>query len=319
VLNLKINWKLKSALSTSLESDTIFGHFCWALKYLKGEKKLIDFINQLLEGKACFKLSNGFKKGYIPFSQVIPHSKTFSDRLEVCYRLKKEIKTIDLISIKKWNDNCNHFNPEIILDNNLDNKEVLLSSKSGVQNHRIIHNYINRLSGTTSKDGANLFAEETSFYSSDYEFNSWLKTDYFALNELKEIFCQISVNGFGKDKNFGRGTFDILVEESKDFTVVNDCNSWLLISNCVPCKDDSTNVMAEAKVKYPKTGGDYALKESPYKYPVYVFTPTTIFIGEKEPQGMILRNIHPFNDKIIQNLSAYCLPIKISEELLWQR
>ena len=319
MLNLKINWKLKSALSTSLESDTIFGHFCWALKYLKGEEKLIDFLDKILEGKTCFKLSNGFKKGYIPFSQVIPHSKAFSERLDLFFPLKKQIKKIDLISIKKWNETCNNFNPEIILEKDLENKEVLHSSKSDMLKHRIIHNYINRLSGTTSKDGANLFAEETSFYSSDYEFNSWIKTDYFNLKELKEIFYQISINGFGKDKNFGRGTFEISLEESNDFTEVNDCNAWLLISNCVPCKDDSTNVMAEAKVKYPKIGGDFALKESPFKYPVYIFTPGTIFIGTKQPQGMILKNIHPFNDEIIQNLSAYCLPVKLNEELLWQK
>lgn len=319
MLNFKINWKLKSALSTNLESDTIFGHFCWAYRYLKGEDKLIDFLNNLTEKKICFKMSNGFKKNFISFTQVIPHTEIFSKRLELVYDLKKKIKKIDLISIKAWNDNCNNYNPETIIDKNFENKDVLCSSKTDLKKHRINHNYINRLSGTTKKDGANLFAEETIFYNDSYEFNSWLKTDFFTLEELKAIFHQISLHGFGKDKNFGRGHFNISVEVSDDFNNVKDCNAWLLLSNCVPNQDDSINVMAETKVKYPKTGGDFALKESPFKYPFYVFCPGTVFWGDKEPCGSILKNIHPFNESIVQNLSAYCVPVKLSKEFLWKQ
>lgn len=40
----RVTFRLKSSLGTPLQADTIFGHICWAIRYLEGERALTDFL-----------------------------------------------------------------------------------------------------------------------------------------------------------------------------------------------------------------------------------------------------------------------------------
>lgn len=61
----KITLTLKSAISTPFDSDTIWGHMCWALKYVEGESALKDLLNDYDNGKVPLLVSNGLPKGYV--------------------------------------------------------------------------------------------------------------------------------------------------------------------------------------------------------------------------------------------------------------
>ena len=63
----KITWKPLSGFSTQLDSDTIFGHFCWALNYLyeDNQKKLKELLMEL-EKRPALILSSAFPSGKLP-------------------------------------------------------------------------------------------------------------------------------------------------------------------------------------------------------------------------------------------------------------
>src|SRR5690606_35840403 len=54
--------KQKSGLLSELQSDTIYGHFCWRLKEKLGVDKLAEFISAYRNNKPVFTLSDGLLK-----------------------------------------------------------------------------------------------------------------------------------------------------------------------------------------------------------------------------------------------------------------
>jgi CRISPR-associated protein Csm4 len=96
----KISWKPLSSLSTPLQSDTIFGHLCWAVNYLWAEKdknKLTDFLNALKK-TPCLILSSAFPAGSLP-KPVIPVKDELLDDLRNI--LKNELKEITDLEISQ--------------------------------------------------------------------------------------------------------------------------------------------------------------------------------------------------------------------------
>ncbi len=60
----KITWKPLSGFSTPLDSDTIFGHFCWALNYLyEDEQKKLEEMLAELEKRPALIFSSAFPAG----------------------------------------------------------------------------------------------------------------------------------------------------------------------------------------------------------------------------------------------------------------
>ncbi|HOM79913.1 MAG TPA: hypothetical protein PLU05_04390 [Candidatus Cloacimonas acidaminovorans] len=328
----KISWKPLSSLSTPLQSDTIFGHLCWAVNYLWAEKdknKLTDFLNALKK-TPCLILSSAFPAGSLP-KPVIPVKDELLDDLRNI--LKNELKEITDLEISqvlkdlkkdKWIKRQDLQEGNFVYNIKNDLKSLsLMKGKEILKNRGIrkvypkneeeiieFHNMIDRITGTTIGSGE-LFASSTVFYN-DISFESWLDTDYFGESEIKEIFHFIEQNGFGKDKNTGKGKFEITVEEFH----WQDCpqnNAYLNLSNMVPGSTDSTIASYNSKTKFGKVGGDYATSKTPFKYPIYIIEPGAVFFAEgkdKKPVGSLLSNIHP-TENIVQNLYSYSIPIMI--------
>jgi CRISPR-associated protein Csm4 len=79
---IKLSLKQKSALLTPLQSDTIFGSFCWRLKEQLGEEHLLTFLNLFRKDEPVFTVSEAFfesasdKEIYFPKPYFpIPESK----------------------------------------------------------------------------------------------------------------------------------------------------------------------------------------------------------------------------------------------------
>ena len=65
----KITWRLLSPIETMLQSDTIFGHLCWAIAYQFGESRLEEFLRAMEE--PVLTLSSGFPASSLPMP-VLP-------------------------------------------------------------------------------------------------------------------------------------------------------------------------------------------------------------------------------------------------------
>ena len=327
----KISWKVKSTISTNLESDTIFGHICWAILYLYGEERLKDFLSEL-NTRPCFVLSSGFPEGKVPIPAVPvddDYMKLLKERLSQSnsinekewYEEKKSIKKIRYLPMEEvvgrdvvfsHNELVENYWHQII-EGKKDRKEWK-SEEMGIP-QAVIHNTINRLTNTTTKGGGNLYSTITSYYPDGFLFNSYIDTDLFSIEELREILNNIQISGFGKNKSTGMGRFDISIKEHI-WSCNPEANSFLILSNMVPANEDPPHCFATSDVKHGKVGGSYALSESPFKYPIFFFKPGTVFLSDssqQKPIGTLLSKIHPDRKELVQNLYAYSVPVKIKE------
>jgi CRISPR-associated protein Csm4 len=59
--NFKLILKLKSSIVSDFQSDTIFGHICWAIKYLEGDNVLKEFL-KIYQTQPALILSSGFPR-----------------------------------------------------------------------------------------------------------------------------------------------------------------------------------------------------------------------------------------------------------------
>ncbi len=316
----KISWVPRSPTTTPLQSDTIFGHLCWAIKYLWGEEELEKLISALKDSP-IFVLSSAFPQGKLP-KPAFPISGIVMDAGRATLIDSYEISDIRLTTLLKQIKKDVYVSLEYLKKKSfvfdaleyLENEIKIKSGKTETVKHEAeqieFHNKIDRQTGTTSGSGE-LFASPLTFYH-DVSFDSWLDTDYYSYDQLQELFQFISLNGFGKDKNTGKGKYEISIEPYK-WDECKDYNAYLNLSNMVPAKDDNARCSYSSKTKFGKVGGDFAVTETPFKYPVLVIEPGAVFSAievKASPRGQLLCDIHP-NPKIVQNLYSYSLPIKL--------
>jgi len=325
-----ITWTVRSPVGTELQSDTIFGHFCWALLHHKGKEALESFLNEL-RASPIFVLSSAFPKDYLPFPIALPitipdfkrlreilsNSESPDGKIKFAL-LKKQLKKAKWLSRDYWFEHIDNFSlPGLYIDvwkntsgviNKLYNEQSILKIKPFKEKETsITHNSINRITGTTSKGGASLYDEPVTFYEEGAAFDSYLATDYFTIEELRTLFDIIQKGGFGKKKSTGKGHYKITVQEF-DPPECDSANAYLVLSNTIPAPDDPRECYYNGMTKFGKLGSNYSSTRSPFKYPLFMLTPGSVFIGEKKPAGTLMQNVHPDDDKIVQNTYCYSLP-----------
>ena len=62
----RVTYNLRSAVASDWQADTIFGHICWALRYLEGEDKLIRFLSDYELRQPPIIISDGFPGELLP-------------------------------------------------------------------------------------------------------------------------------------------------------------------------------------------------------------------------------------------------------------
>jgi len=62
----RVRLGLDSASLSAWQSDTIFGHLCWTVRYEEGEEALGEFLAPFLAGEPPLVLSNGFPGDLLP-------------------------------------------------------------------------------------------------------------------------------------------------------------------------------------------------------------------------------------------------------------
>lgn len=328
----KITWTPRSAFATPLQSDTIFGHLCWAVKGIfDDDGTRLEEMLATLEQEPALLVSSAFPQGMLPRpAGTLSHEKLerFNEKLtkefgginaEQAYQLNKKAKKFAFMELKWLESRSFEYDEEELhyrlLKQHAEEKlrrekqEYLAEEDKPMEDALEFHNRIDRASGTTNGFGE-LFASPVTFAKTTFE--SYLETDMFDQGELERIFGHIALTGFGKHKNTGKGRFEIRIEPYswKDCPVPN---AYLNLSNMVPAETDPTNASYSGATKFAKVGGTYATTATPFKYPLYVIQPGAVFFageGGLRPKGCLLKNVHP-DPKIVQNLYSYNIPIKI--------
>ncbi|MCL5022273.1 MAG: hypothetical protein M1497_02710 [Nitrospirae bacterium] len=237
---------LKSTLATPLQSDTIFGHICWAIRYLPwGGDKLTEFLSlyDKDEGKnPPLLVSNGFPKGYLPKPILPPVTQDFLDsrfkinRIESSFRIKT-IKGLDIIPEETFRQlQQDVLTPACLFDAINERYEEIMSFRKMTTAEMIEHNSVNRLSNRVE---TGLYSQEETFFDGDAStFNIYMRTWYFDKRDIERIFDFIGRGGFGKDKSTGKGAFDITVKEKIELTEAANPNAFMTLSSFVPKAGD---------------------------------------------------------------------------------
>ncbi|MDD3465476.1 MAG: hypothetical protein PHH07_08440 [Candidatus Cloacimonetes bacterium] len=303
----KIEWTLQSPIETQLQSDTIFGHLCWALAMELGEAALTEFLEAMQ--KPVLSLSSAFPQGTLPVPRLNARYGELPADLQgalVKRRTAKAAKGLSYLPLEIWLQHHHDYDHSEVIERN-EAIQALVEKSFKLEQDVVVHNSINRVTGTTTKGGASLYTETVTFAREGTVFESYLDTDYFSAEQLRALFAFVENSGFGRNKHTGRGRFRIELGEH-EFSRVGDPNAWLLLSNAVPAPDDPASACYDGFVKYGRLGGSYASGgRNPFKKPLFMLTPGTVFLGDRPPTGTLVRNIHPDDPAICQLGYAMCV------------
>ena len=308
----RVTYYLRSAVASDWQADTIFGHICWALRYLEGEDELARFLKEFELGQPPLIISNGFPGDLLPRPITPPslpeEKKTVCERIHSFIANKRESE-ITLLSPQEFNTAIR-------------GEEVHVSEQPRpLPKKRItLKNQISRLAGTTGAEGT-LYDFEETFWSqtdgksrADTPISIYVKvTDHF-VEQAERLFSFIAAQGYGKRKSIGYGEIEShSFEAFGGFESPPAANGFVSLSNFVPARHDPTEGRWQTIVKYGKLGEEYATSSNPFKRPLLMLTAGSTFYDApcREYYGHLVRNIAPSHPNVIQYALAFPVPIRL--------
>ncbi len=279
----KLSLKPKSGLLTPLQSDTIFGHFCWRMVEVKGEEVLRKFLGLYQETKPVFTLSDGLFEvdGEVVFPRPLelPTDSAYSlEKLETInnFLLRREILARKFISAEHL---------QLFLDGKMEEYEQRFSLEneqisSSIYEELRFHVRINRES--FSGEDKTLFqikpqylAEETGFALLVKVIDKQAYLDY----EVENILLGIFETGYGKKKSSGYGAFSVL--GFSDYNLLKEPeegSGFLSLGNYLPSRSDNSQPgYFDFMVKYGKLGENLSSGNNPFKKPIILMKPGSCF------------------------------------------
>lgn len=269
--------KPTSAWVGTMESDVLFGRFCWAFCEAQGEEKLLGFL-QKYKQQPFVLFSHAFPAGFLP-RPILPPSQGDKKRsLQDYMNIRKEIKRLSFLLHSDLDSICRSLDSQDYRD--LIWTSVEKNSCSGLISKTITtyKNSINRLSGRV-EEGA-LFGQEEIWFGVDSVLRLYAKYDDSLLDRelLVKLVKEIGATGFGKEKSSGKGRFDIVksTDNPTELSVIEDANCVLSLSNAVPC--NAVRLFSgQTKLKFARHGGIPAVQGRYLKNPFQCFVPGCVF------------------------------------------
>lgn len=321
-----VHIQMKSQMVTEFQSDTIFGHICWAINYLQWPlgDRLTTFLGAFKpEAEPPLLVSNGFPKGYLPKPVIPPVSQDdlkeiIGDGNRVTQSQKiKQIKKLTLIPQGIFDGLANEtVTPKRLfkaLYEHYKDKALDMPMLQSV----VMHNTVNRATGHVA---SGLYGQEETFFPGNGGgYVIYLKGDFFSQAELERIFGFIATQGFGKEKSTGKGHFSFTIEPVIDLPRCESPNAFISLSSFIPTENDPVDGHYTLLHKYGKLGGGFASgapggQRNPSKTPLLMFAAGSTFrdsgFNEAKVYGSLLGKVHT-NPAIKHYALAFPLGIKL--------
>ncbi len=317
----RVRLSLDSASLSAWQSDTIFGHLCWTVRYDEGEEALGQFLAPFLAGEPPLILSNGFPGDLLPRPvlppELPPGLETPKRDQVAAMRRVRQGRGIHHVDLEEFNAICR-------------GERVLLRPKEArVEDRTVLKNLINRLTGTTAGSEAeeaaagNLYdLEEIVYLKKDplgkktpVPISIYLKAADDAWAErASQLFERMALAGFGAKKSAGYGRFKVeSFEPFDDFAAPDGANGFVSLSNFVPAQADPLEGHYKTLVKYGKLGEEFASSSaiSPFKFPLLMLAAGATFRDDhpRDFYGRMVEGIHPQHEDIVQYGYAFAVPI----------
>ena len=269
-----------SPIISELQSDTIFGHFAWGIRFVYGEERLKELLKDFKE-KPFIIFSNGFIKGFLPKPFLEPYLPNDNE-----LKYAKEVKKKSLIDKEFIFNNIDNLNDKKIFQY-LKEKKYKFEQELNITQK----NSVNRNSNLV-KEG--LYTIKEKFVNQDYEI--YFAYQNISKEEIGQVFNFIAKRGYGKDKSAGKGKFTFKIdwdfEEKKYFTTKKE----RFINLSTMFRSNNMHLLyGKTITKFPKAGGFYASSE-PYKNPCIMYLPGSTFIVEGEVLGRAEERVYNKNN-----------------------
>lgn len=313
--------RLASGLLTPLQSDTLYGHFCWRLKEMQGEATLQNFIELYANGKPVFTLSDGLYEveGKILFPKPIQAKlETSLSNTDMSVSKDKKIKEL----LQKKTERANRYilfeSLQAFLDGNLDKYEELLTTSSAtypeIKKDLRVHVGIDRKT-LTNGEGL-LFEKNPEHLGKETNYVILLKVlDDSAYQGFKveSVLEDIFLAGFGKKKSSGYGAFEwIGVDEYTDLKEPEDCNGFYSLGNYLPSQDDQiTDGFYRFFVKYGKLGETGGAGANPFKKPLIMMKQGSCF-EVKDTRQFYGRITTKEEISVVKNVVQFGIPFTLN-------
>lgn len=299
----KLTIKPCSSFSYPIQSDTLFGAFCWSYKYLYGDEELEIFLKDCIKKKPRIIFSNMFFHNMLPIPLVALEK---IKKTEV-YNDLKQYKQIQKI-------NSSSFLPKEIFLQVIENnyKNVLDNAKNQkLVSVTEIHNMVNRNTGTVYEDDGSLYSVNTNFFKGKFDIYILCDRDIKDYMPVLELMFTL---GIGGKKSTGKGCFEIVgkpVLEEDMIKNFDSANGFIALSNFIPNKTDSTRGYYSMINKFPKLDREFATSSTPFKKPLSMIQAGSCFYYNKRIEycGSFLDNISNLSEKIMINACSIAIPI----------
>lgn len=279
--------KPKSGLLSELQSDTIYGHFCWRLKERLGDEKLNEFISLYKNSKPVFILSDGllsvngeirFPRPYI-FSK--PELKETKAEKVLEFVKRKSNKERNYVTIAELNSFLKSGKVTI------EEKNEKVNAKDKQKKRRPILSEALRVSvqidrSTFGSSEGRLFSYNPKYIREDVSYVIIIKvideTAYKSF-ECESILKDVFRVGFGKKKSSGYGQFEVgNLTEINTFEEPTESNAFMVLGNYLPSEADKVSPIGyDINTKYGKLGEEYSQSENPFKNPIVFLTAGSCF------------------------------------------
>lgn len=305
-------------LASPLQSDTLFGAFCWSWLHMYGEEDLKEeIIDYSLYDLPPVVFSNAFPHDALPLPVgCYDMASRFQDltgkdeRLRA-YRQNKKLKGARYVSREAflrvktgdWRD----FTADLVPEPG--------------REETTIHNMVSRESGTVENiDGAgNLFGSDRRFFDQEQKFDMYVLSE-LPLERTRETLELMLSLGIGADKSSGCGGFELLtLEEERELQKLPEgANAFVALSNFLPAASDPEEGWYRTFAKYPKLDREMAGGDAPFKRPMLMLKAGSMFLTEKPKPwyGRCVTRVAAVPEPVTANGCTIAVPVVIPRDAL---
>lgn len=315
----RIPIKPRGPTLTPWHSDTLFGVLCWQVRHEQGEEALSRWLSPWRDGNPRFVLSNAFPGDLLPkplIASVLPTSQAESVE---DYDRRKRLKRAALAAPEDF---------AALIRGQLPDLQAV---PAGLESRVVLHNQVNRVTGTTTglqEEGerrqGNLYEVDEFYLPADIDHLTLYlgAADDAAAAEAHGLLTRVSRSGYGKKKSSGFGAFEVGGLDSwTPPEARGTVNGFVTLSNMTPARTDPAIGFWRHRVKFGKLGESMARAENPFKSPFIHFEPGACFHTGGPPRpwyGRLIGGLSPALPEAVQNLLALALPMAAPESV-WRR
>lgn len=299
------------SFASPLQSDTLFGAFCWSYRYCYGEDKLKELLLETRQGNPSVIFSNAFPKGTLPLPMGVRDNSADFERIEKkeerqrAYQRHKKLKNARYVE-KSW------FRK---IQEGENNGFTAGLAEDEIRELTVPHNLVSRQDGVVKNlDGSgSLFEEDEYFGIPGHEYDVYILSS-FSEAVLKPLVQMMFLLGIGKNKSTGKGSFELNGwHEEQELFNCPKANAYMALSNFIPAPSDPAEGWYKPLVKFGKLDREYAMSETPFKKPLLFFQAGAVFRTEQVNlyYGSCMENVSVV-DGVVVNAYTIAVPVHLN-------